>query len=303
MRRLLIVGFGDIAARASRQLTRRYQVCALVRTEAAASRARALGVRPISADLDDARSLERLGGSADAVLYCAPPPGTGQTDPRVRRLLAALGKANSIPRRLVYISTSAVYGDVPCGLTDETQRPRAGQARACRRLDAEQALRAYARSHGTSLTILRAPGIYAADRLPIQRLRDGLPVVRAEDDGWSNRIHADDLAALCVAALERQGGIRVYNASDDTALKHGEWLNLVAAALGQAPPPALPRDEAAAVLGAQRFSFMADSRRLCNYRAKRELPVRLAWPDSRALLRRAFASPASDGFGNIAGFA
>ncbi|NDV12047.1 NAD(P)H-binding protein [Crenobacter caeni] len=284
MRRLLIVGFGDIAARASRQLTRRYQVSALVRTEASASRARALGVRPLCADLDDQCSLERLVGAVDAVLYCAPPPGTGQTDPRVRRLLAALGKANSIPRRLVYISTSAVYGNAPHGLTDETRPPCPAHARARRRLDAERTLRAYACCHGASLAILRAPGIYAADRLPIQRLRDGLPVVRAEEDGWSNRIHADDLAALCVAALERQGGIRVYNASDDSALKHGEWLGLVADAIGLPPPPALPRDEAAALLGAQRFSFMADSRRLCNRRIKQELAVRLAWPDGRTFL-------------------
>ena len=159
MNRILIVGSGDVAARCLPWLTRRFRVFALVRRGAAAASLRAAGAVPVQADLDDRRSLMRLAGLADAVLHFAPPPSQGAGDPRMARLLAALGAGRSLPQGLVYISTTGVYGDCGGALVDETRPCRASTARAQRRVDAERRLRDFGRRSGVRGAILRAPGI------------------------------------------------------------------------------------------------------------------------------------------------
>ena len=129
-------------------------------------------------DLDQRTSLNRLSGLAPWVLHLAPPPGDGGGDPRTRRLIAALAKGGSLPRRLVYISTSGVYGDCNGERVAETRPSAANNPRARRRVDAERQLRRFAARHGIQLSILRAPGIYAQDRLPLDRIQKGTPAVR-----------------------------------------------------------------------------------------------------------------------------
>lgn len=292
MRTLLIAGFGDIARRAlPALLARHWRVFALVRGDRQAALARQLGARPVLADLDRRETLQRVAGLADAVLYTAPPPASGRHDPRLLKLLSAFGKTDSIPQRLVYISTSGVYGDHGGAWIDETARLRAGTPRALRRVAAERLLRAYARRHPASITILRAPGIYAADRLPLDRIRQGTPIATAEEDNLGNHIHADDLAQLAVRALERRGGIRIYNASDDAPIGSGEWFSLLAAHFGLPMPPRLPRATLLATLDPMRASFLAESRRLDNRRLHRELGMRLAYPSVRAFLAALAADP------------
>ncbi|UGA39321.1 NAD-dependent epimerase/dehydratase family protein [Chromobacterium haemolyticum] len=158
----------------------------------------------------------------------------------MRKLLSALAKGCRIPQRLVYISTSGVYGNADGALLDEGARPRPHNDRAFRRLDAETQLRSFAAAHGSQLTVLRAPGIYADNRLPLSRFASQTPLIRPEEDSWSNHIHADDLAAACVAALRQcRGGPRVYNASDDQPLPISEWYRRLAATLGLVLPPLL----------------------------------------------------------------
>ena len=195
----------------------------------------------------------------------------------MRRLLAALRSGKSLPQRLVYISTSGVYGDCAGERVPETRRLRPQTARARRRVDAEQQLRHFGRTTGTCLSILRAPGIYAADRLPLERLQRGTPVLAAEEDVFTNHIHADDLAMLAVAALRRGLPNRVYNASDASHLKMGEYFDLVAHRFGLPRPPRISREEANKTLSPVQLSFMSESRRLDNRRIGRELGVRLRY--------------------------
>lgn len=305
MQRLLIIGCGDVALRALPRLTRRYRVYALLRAPDAAlrERLRQLGVTPLMGDLDQPISLRRLCGLADAVLHCAPPPNQGTQDTRTRHLLAALTrprKSLSLPRRLVYISTSGVYGDCVGAFFDETRRVRPATPRACRRVDAETRLRRWGRSaHGGCVSILRVPGIYAADRLPLERIRRGDPVLRAEDDVITNHIHADDLATIVMATLRHGRAQRVYHASDDSGRDAGlgmaDWFDAVADHAGLPRPPRLSRSEAAQRLSAQVLSFMNESRRLDNTRLKRELRVRLAYPDVHAGLSAAMRSSPPQG--------
>lgn len=278
MKRLLIVGCGDVAWRALPALRRRFRVFALLRDAAGADRWRAAGAIPILADLDDRASLRRISGIADHVLHLAPPPDRGTRDHRTQALLAALGRKKSLSQRLVYISTSGVYGDCGGAWVDETRRLHPESARGVRRADAERRLRMFGRDCGTVVSILRAPGIYAADRLPLERLRKRTPALCAEDDVYTNHIHADDLAAACVAALRRGRANRVYNVGDDSQLKMGEYFDRVADCFALPRPPRIAREEAERVLSPVQRSFMRESRRLANRRLKEELAVRLRYP-------------------------
>ncbi|MFT3759807.1 NAD(P)H-binding protein [Thauera sp.] len=278
MKRVLIVGSGDVAARCLPWLTQRFRVLALVRHAEAADGLRAAGAVPVRADLDDRRSLARLAGLADVVLYFAPPPAQGVADARMKCFLAAAGAARSLPQGLVYISTTGVYGDCGGAAVNETRPCRASTARALRRVDAERQLRRFGRRSGVRVSVLRAPGIYAADRLPRERLQRGDPVLVAADDVFTNHIHADDLARLACMAMFRAGAGRVYNASDDSGLKMGEYFDAVADALALPRPPRLPREEIVRCLSPLTLSFMSESRRLDNRRIKRELRTALRYP-------------------------
>jgi nucleoside-diphosphate-sugar epimerase len=132
---------------------------------------------------------------------------------------------------------------------------------------------------------LRVPGIYAADRLPLERLRAGTPVLRAEDDVYTNHIHADDLAMIVARALEDEAPAGVFNANDDSGLKMGEWFDLVADLYGLPRPPRIPRSEAAGKIPPGLLSFMSESRRLDNRRLKQVLGVRLRYPTVHEGLR------------------
>ncbi len=186
-----------------------------------------------------------------------------------------------LPTRFVYISTSGVYGDCGGALVDEMRAVNPQSPRARRRVDAEAQLALWCNLRGVALVILRAPGIYAADRLPLERLRAGTPVLRDADDVYTNHIHADDLAAICVRALEDAAPGGIYNASDDSLLKMAAWFDLVADRAGLPRPPRIARADAAGRVPPELLSFMSESRRLDNTRLKRTLGVRLRYPTAK----------------------
>ncbi|HEY0666214.1 MAG TPA: SDR family oxidoreductase [Gallionella sp.] len=284
MKRVLIIGCGDVALRTIPLLAGRYRLLALVRDRAMFPPLRALGVTPLWGDLDNRESLVRLAGIAEAVLHFAPPPGAGTHDARTRNLLGALAHG-TLPKRMVYISTSGVYGDCAGARVDETRRLDATSPRAKRRVDAELQIRGWAGRNRVQASILRVPGIYAADRLPLERIVQGTPCIIDDEDGYTNHIHADDLARIGVAALQRGKNCRVYHASDDSRLKMGAYLDLVADACGLSRVPRISRDEARRVLPETLLSFINESRRLDNGRMKRELGVRLRYPTVAATLQ------------------
>jgi nucleoside-diphosphate-sugar epimerase len=276
----LIVGCGDVGVRVARRLARPQRVIALTSTPARADALRAQGITPIVGNLDQPASLRRLSGLADRVLHLAPPPsdqeGLWWRDPRTVHLLRAL-KLRRLPTRLVYGSTSGVYGDCQGQWVSESRPVQPHTPRAQRRVDAESALRHFGRS-GVTISI---PGIYAHDReggTPRARLERGTPVLRAEDDVYTNHIHADDLARACIAALHRGRAQRAYNISDDSTLKMGDYFDL-AADLYQLPrPKRIARQTAQGELPLMLLSFMSESRRLDNTRMKTELRLQLHYP-------------------------
>ena len=284
MIRILLIGCGDVALRTARLLHPKVRLYGLTRRIADIAKLRAHGIVPLIGDLDRLASLDRLRAAPYAVLHFAPPPSEGRDDSRTRKLIAALTRARSIPRRFVYISTSGVYGDCAGARVAETRPRRARTPRSRRRVAAEDRLRDWAKRYGVALSILRVPGIYTETRLPHERIRQGTPALLAEDDVYTNHIHADDLARATIAALFRAKPNRAYNVTDDSEMKMGGWFDTVADAYHLPRPPRVTWEEAERRIAPLLLSFMSESRRLVNTRMKDELRVRLRYPTPQQLL-------------------
>lgn len=295
MKRLLIVGCGDVAQRMIPLLRGRYRIYALSRTPQRFAPLRSLGVTPVRGDLDAPETLGALAGLAHDVVHLAPPPDSGTRDSRTAHLIAALAKAASLPQQFVYISTSGVYGDCRGELVAETRPPRPRTERARRRADAERQLREWGRRSGVRVAILRVPGIYAADRLPVARLERGTPALAPAEDCFVNHVHADDLARIVVAALYRGRHGRMYNASDDAPIRMGDYFDLVAEHIGLPRPQRVTLAEAQRVVPAQLLSFMSESRRLTNRRLKDELRMNLRYPTVHHGIAAARVAPPARG--------
>ena len=274
MQHALIVGYGDIGQRVARLgLGAGWRIRALVRTTRSLP-----GLEAVVGDLDQAASLRDLAGHAvcDVLLHFAPPTPSGEGDSRSANLLAALESAP--PRRIVYISTSGVYGDCGGAWVDETRPLYPGNARSRRRVDAEQQLHDFARRHAIALVVLRVPGIYGAGRYPLERLQRGDPVVCPQDALWSNRIHQDDLAAIAVRAAQDDAPPGIYNASDDEPSSMTDYFYRVADAAGIARPPCVRLADARRTFSPGLLEYLNESRRLDNRRMREVLGIKLRYP-------------------------
>ena len=271
--RLLIVGCGDIGIRIVARLRDRFRIFGTVANRASAEAVRANGAVPLLLDLDQGNTSSRIRAVARRVIILAPTSPQGSRDMRARQLLRLLRHATGA--RMLYLSTSGVYGNRDGAWTDESTPPMPVSERAQRRLDAELLLRA----SSWHAAVLRVPGIYGPERMPIDRLRRAVPVPLAGQDVITNHIHADDLARGCIAGLFRAAPTRIYNVVDDSQLYLGQYLDRVADTVGLPHPPRVSWDELRAAAGEQRMSFLGESRRLRNVRMKRELRVHLQFAD------------------------
>jgi nucleoside-diphosphate-sugar epimerase len=271
--RLLILGCGDVGMRLLPLLRDRFRVFAVTSQPERCAALRAAGAVPLVANLDQPASLRRLAGLAPYVVHLAPPQAVGAQDRRTRNVSAVLPAGG----RIVYISTTGVYGDCGGATFDESRPVAPRNPRAQRRVDAEQWLRRWGRRTASAVSILRVPGIYAGDRLPLKRLQLGTPALIAQDDVYTNHIHADDLARVIARALFRGAPGRVYHAVDDSDMKMADYFDSVADAFQLPRPPRLPRAELADAVTPALLSFMSESRRLLNQRLKRELGVGLRY--------------------------
>lgn len=278
--RVLLVGCGDVGLRVAQILSPRVRLLVLTSSPTRVDEFRTRGITPLVGNLDQPASLRRLSGLATYVVHLAPPPGSGRQDPRTQALLSTLCR-RAPPQALVYASTSGVYGDCQGGIALETRATHAETVRAQRRIDAENRVRHFGRARGVRTSTLRIPGIYALNReggTPRERLLKGTPVLRPEEDVFTNHIHADDLARACVAALWRGWHGRVVNVNDDSCLKMGDYFDLAADLFGLPRPPRVSREGAQNQLPLMLLSFMGESRRMDNTRLKKELRLKLRYP-------------------------
>lgn len=281
-----IVGCGDIGRRLARLLiAANGNVSGWVRSESSAAELQALGIAARRIDLDV--SIDSIDAAPPWLFWFAAPPASGLSDPRLSRFLAALPAP---PQRLIYLSTSAVYGDCKGDWIAEDASLNPGTDRGRRRLQAEQAARDYAARSGCEVLILRVPGIYGPGRMPEARLRTGTPILRAEDAPFTNRIHADDLASAALAVAQRGANGAAYHVADGTPSTMTDYFLRCAERLGIAAPPQISLAEAKQQLSPSIMSFLEESKRLRTERLRA-----LGWTPRYANLEAGLAKLAGTG--------
>lgn len=276
---VLIVGCGDVGVRVARLVRARGgTVTAVSRSYSNEACLEEMGFKVVPGNLDDPAALSQLDMSGKLVFYLAPPPGGGPYDSRMRNLCQIIGKDRA-PDKVVYISTSGVYGD--CGgewVTEETPvNPQT--SRAQRRVDAERTLQKWGTANGVTVVILRVTGIYGPGRLPLARIQQGHPILREEESPPTNRIHADDLAAACIKAAEKAVDGDIFNVSDGHPGTMTQYFNAVCDLLDLPRLPQIDMQEAQKVMNPMMLSYLTETRRMNNRKMLEELGVKLKYPD------------------------
>jgi len=287
---ILIIGCGDIGLRVAKQLSHSHRVFALTSSPSRFQELREVGATPMLGNLDKPETLWRLSGLAQTVIHLAPPQNQGNRDCRTRNLIRILSQGSNTVRRLIYISTTGVYGNHRGAKVSEATPVSPESGRAHRRVDAERALRLWAPAHGVALTILRVPGIYASDRLPLERIQSQTPALIPEEDAYSNHIHSDDLARLVCAAVYHGKPQRIINTCDGGETKMGDYFDEVADAFGMDRPPRMPASELQHIVSPMLWSFMRESRRVTNTRLH-ELKTPLRYPSVAHFLKTISKNP------------
>ncbi|WP_342749913.1 SDR family oxidoreductase [Polynucleobacter rarus] len=282
--RLLIIGCGDVGQRMLPILVKSHKVYVLTSQTEKLPLFRQAGAHPLFGNLDDQSTLHRLSQIADTVIHLAPPNPNGTTDLRTKSLIQALSKGRRV-KRFIYISTTGVYGDCGGQLISETQAVQPQNLRAVRRVDAERQLRAWAIKLGVSVVILRVPGIYAGNRLPVDRLQKGTPALLESEDVFTNHIHADDLARLTILSMYRASSQRVINACDNSDLKMADYFDLVADKMNLPRPPRVDKETLKTLVSPQLLSFMQESRRISNARLQ-EIGFQFLYPTVQDFLEQ-----------------
>ena len=208
-------------------------------------------------DLDDNAELLTPLPADYSVVYPVPPAPNQAGDDRLARFLGLLPHN---PARIIYLSTTGVYGNRDGALVDEAAEPNPESRQSVRRLAAESLLQDWCDSRDTTPIFLRVPGIYGPGRLGTERIRAATPVLREEDAGPGNRIHVDDLASCCIAALSSEVPAGIYNVGDGDTRTTTWFMNEVARQAGLPPPPTVTREEAERTFSPMRLSFLRESR-------------------------------------------
>jgi nucleoside-diphosphate-sugar epimerase len=260
----LIVGCGYLGRRvAQRWRTEGHRVFATTRRPERAAELRAAGIEPVVCDVLAPDSLRAL-PDVETVAYCV---GLDRSAGVPMRTVYVGGLTNVLAERawprLVYVSSTGVYGQDDGSEVDETAATEPAEESGRVVLEAERLL--CQRLPGA--VVLRFAGIYGPGRLiRSEALRRGEPIL-GEPERWLNLIHVEDGAAAVVAAAERGRAGAVYNVSDDRPVRRRDFYALLARLLG-APPPrfvAPPLPEGA-------------GRRVVNRRLREELGVALHCP-------------------------
>jgi len=284
---VLIVGCGYVGVRIGvREVTEGRQVTVTTRAAQRFDELAGLGLQPCGIDLDAGPDAQVESVASDAVVYyLVPPPGTGEEDLRAQHFLESLGAAR--PRRIVLLSTTAVYGDCGGAWVDENAPVDPQSERGRRRLDSETRFAQWTSQHQVALAILRVAGIYGPGRLPKARLQRAEPVLEPGASPYSNRIHADDLVRVCRAAARSTHDYRVYNVADGSPSSMSDYFFRVADALGLPRPATVNREQAEISLGAGMLGYLGESKRIDNTRLREELGIALLYPDLESGLAQA----------------
>ena len=290
-----IIGCGYIGKRIAQRLQPLNQaVKCYVATQASQDEctAHGLGAQRFNLDVPGLELPEntKQDFSSSVMIYLVPPPRSGRLDTRMTHFIdylqACEKKAGVSVQKIVLISTTGIYGDCAGEWIDESRAPNPQADRAYRRLDAETRLQTYCEQHNIECIIFRVPGIYAMDKLPLKRISSGEPIVRAEDSGYTNRIHADDLAAFCVEAMTEPVAAGIYNCCDGNPSTMNDYFLRVAEVMDLPEPPQISLQQAQAELSPGMLSYLAESKRIYNEKLRRHFKTEFQYPDLQAGLKK-----------------
>ena len=272
--KMLVFGHGYCAGFLTQLLrARRWQVLGTTRGDP--DRVAQAGALPLIWPGDDARLRKEI-ATADAILVSAAPGPGG--DP----VLAAFHDdlVGAKPRWLGYLSTTGVYGDRNGGWVDEDSPLDATGPRGQARIRAEGDWQTLADRAGLPLHIFRLAGIYGPGRGPFEKVRNGTARRIIKPGQVFSRIHAEDIAQVLLASLDRPAPGTAYNLCDDDPAPPQDVLAHAAELLGLPPPPQVAFEDAQMTPMAR--SFYADSKRVSNRRIKEDLGIVLRHPDYRS---------------------
>lgn len=277
MQNVFIAGCGYIGGR----IARAYQesgadVTCMVRSAEHGARLEAAGFTTVISALDDPADLPPLDLFGNILFYLIPPPGGGIADSRARNFIARISGSEK-PAKIVYMSATSVYSSGDSGIVSEESPTSPDSAMGKRRLDAEAAFLEYGADVSVPVVILRVSGIYGPGRLPLMQISQGQPLLNEDESGPSNRIHADDLAAVCIAAAENGVDGEIFNVSDGNPSSMTSYFNACADALGLPRQPRVTLDEARQVMSPLMFSYVSQSRVVDNRRMLDRLNVKLRY--------------------------
>lgn len=290
---VLIVGCGYVGRRLAARLPAGCALTAVVSSNASVRELARANINAVAVDLDGLQRGDPVISHLDGmtIFYLAPPPPEGESDTRINRFLEF---SAGTPAALVYMSTTGVYGNADGAIVDESRPVNPITPRAQRRVSAEEITRVWCAEREVRRVVLRVPGIYGPDRLPLDRLRQGEPVLQEEDSGYSNHIHVDDLVEACLCAATNPEARGVYNASDGNYLTGTAFTRLVATLAGLPMPRQISMDEAQLTFSPMRLSFLNESRRVSNQRLLRHLGVKLRYADLEAGIAASLAAEAEE---------
>jgi nucleoside-diphosphate-sugar epimerase len=278
MQKVFIAGCGYIGER----LARSYQdagacVTCMVRGAEHGDKLAASGFSTIISALDDPADIPPINLSDSILFYLVPPPGGGITDSRARNFIGRILETAK-PARIVYMSATSVYGEGSGEVISELSPAVPDTAMGKRRLDAETAFRQYGSDNNVPVVVLRVSGIYGQGRLPLMQISHGQPLLNEEESGPSNRIHADDLTTVCIAAAEHGADGEIYNISDGKPSSMTTYFNACADVLGFPRQPQVTLEEARQVMSPLMFSYISSSRIIDNRLMLDRLGIKLRYP-------------------------
>jgi nucleoside-diphosphate-sugar epimerase len=275
---IFIAGCGYIGERIARlHRDMGENVTCMIRSQEHAARLESEGFNTIVWALDDRDSLPEIRLSGKTLLYLVPPPGGGIVDTRARHFVTALEYAGK-PDRIIYMSATSVYSETGGGVVTEESPTAPTSAMGRRRLDAECAFLSYGATNDVPVIILRVSGIYGPGRLPLMQIRQGQSLLNEKESGPSNRIHADDLATVCVAAERFGEHGDIFNVSDGHPSSMTAYFNACADVLGLPRQPEVTMAEASRSMSPLMFSYVTESRIVENKRMLERLNVVLRYP-------------------------
>jgi nucleoside-diphosphate-sugar epimerase len=216
------------------------------------------GVKSIQIDFDNITDdMKYIEGSV--VVYMAPPDTESLKDTRLNKFLNKISYYRI--KKLIYISTSGVYGNCNGQIVNEENQINPLTDRAKRRANAESQIKSYCKRNNIGGIIFRVPGIYGRNRLPIKRVMDRDPLIKIEESRTTNLIHVSDLTRLVIKAFELSNKeTEIINVSDGKAIKTTKYYEIIYKALNIKLPEYISYEQAMSMYDEKRASFLKESR-------------------------------------------